>query len=144
MNQLPVDPNCPYCQKGDKLDSFAYPVCQLEGSFLYLFREQSYLGRCLLVLNRHAEEYSQLSEEERSILHRDLYRVTCALEKLFHPDKINLGVFGDTVRHFHIHIVPKYSGQLDWGGMFQMNPDQKKPSPSELEDTARQIRLALE
>lgn len=144
MSTVSPVPGCPYCQQDETLCSFAYPVCSLSSSSLYLFREQSYPGRCLLVLNRHAEEYSQLTSEERQALQEDLYKVSQALEKLYHPGKINLGVFGDTVRHFHIHIVPKYVQGLDWGGMFQMNPGLNRPSDSELEATAEQIRLALE
>ena len=134
---------CPYCEQGEALDSFACPVCALGCTRLYLFREQSYRGRCLLVLNRHAEEYSQLTREERVQIQEDLYRVTSALEDLCHPGKINLGVFGDTVRHFHIHVVPKYPGELDWGGTFQMNPKQHELTQPELEALARQLRQAI-
>lgn len=134
---------CPYCEKGEKLVGFAYPVCELSATHLYLFREQSYPGRCLLALKRHAEEYSQLTREEREQVQEDLYRVSGALEELFHPGKVNLGAFGDTVRHFHIHVVPKYPGRLDWGGTFQMNPNLVYPEKQELEALAEKFRLAL-
>lgn len=104
---------CLYCEKNEKMQSFTYPVCELSTSDLYLNREQSYPGRCILVLRRHAEEFCELTKEERAALQEDLARVTAALKKLYQPGKINLGVFGDTVRHFHIHIVPKYADGLD-------------------------------
>ena len=31
-------------------------------------------------------------------------------------------MFGDKVRHLHCHLVPKYVGGTDFGGMFQMSP----------------------
>lgn len=143
MQQQNAAAGCPYCEQGQKLNSFAYPVCSLGTTELYLFREQSHPGRCLLVLGRHAEEYTQLTLNERQGVQQDLYRVTCALEALFHPDKINLGVFGDTVRHFHIHVVPKYVGGPDWGGMFQMDLGAVRPDDRQLEARAQALRAQL-
>lgn len=116
---------CLYCEKNEKMQGFTYPACELSTSDLYLNREQSYPGRCILVLRRHAEEFCELTKEERVALQEDLARVTAALKKLYQPGKINLGVFGDTVRHFHIHIVPKYADGLDWNGIFQKYCEEK-------------------
>ena len=134
---------CLYCEKGEKMKGFTYPVCELSVTDLYLHREQSYKGRCILVLKRHAEEYHELTEEERANLREDLYALTKAMDKLWHPGKINMGIFGDTVRHFHIHVVPKYTDGLDWNGMFQMNPDKLYPTDGELEEMAKKYREAL-
>ena len=131
---------CLYCEKNEKMQSFTYPVCELSTSDLYLNREQSYPGRCILVLRRHAEEFCELTKEERAALQEDLARVTAALKKLYQPGKINLGVFGDTVRHFHIHIVPKYADGLDWNVIFQMNANAKYPEEKDLEAAAKQLR----
>ena len=131
---------CLYCEKNEKMQGFTYPVCELSTSDLYLNREQSYPGRCILVLRRHAEEFCELTKEERVALQEDLARVTAALKKLYQPGKINLGVFGDTVRHFHIHIVPKYADVLDWNGIFQMNANAKYPKEKDLEAAAKQLR----
>lgn len=131
---------CLYCEKNEKMQGFTYPVCELSTSDLYLNREQSYPGRCILVLRRHAEEFCELTKEERVALQEDLARVTAALKKLYQPGKINLGVFGDTVRHFHIHIVPQYADGLDWNGIFQMNANAKYPKEKDLEAAAKQLR----
>ena len=113
---------CLYCEKNEKMQGFTYPVCELSTSDLYLNREQSYPGRCILVLRRHAEEFCEMTKEERVALQEDLARVTAALKKLYQPGKINLGVFGDTVRHFHIHIVPKYADGLRRGLHLSADP----------------------
>lgn len=47
---------------------------------------------------------------------------------------------GYTVRHFHIHIVPKYADGLDWNGIFQMNANAKYPEEKDLEAAAKQLR----
>ena len=38
------DVNCAYCMRGEKLDAFGIPVCDLKVSTLILFREQSHPG----------------------------------------------------------------------------------------------------
>lgn len=78
---------CLYCEKNEKMQSFTYPVCELSTSDLYLNREQSYPGRCILVLRRHAEEFCELTKEERAALQEDLARVTAALKKLYQPGR---------------------------------------------------------
>ena len=35
------DPNCAYCMQGDLVAAFAYPICQMNTGYLYLFKEQS-------------------------------------------------------------------------------------------------------
>lgn len=135
--------DCLYCEHGEKMNSFTYHICDLSVSELYLNQEQSYPGRCILLLKRHAEEYFELTAEERVGLQEDLYKTTKALETVYHPDKINMGVYGDTVRHFHIHVVPKYKGGLDWNGIFQMNANKVYPSTEDLAQTAEKIRSAI-
>ena len=44
------------------------------------------------------------------------------------------------MRHFHIHIVPKYADGLDWNGIFQMNANAKYPKEKDLEAAAKQLR----
>ena len=73
---------CLYCEKNEKMQGFTYPACELSTSDLYLNREQSYPGRCILVLRRHAEEFCELTKEERVALQEDLARVTAALAAL--------------------------------------------------------------
>ena len=135
---------CLYCEKGEKMQSFAYPVCELSETYVYLHKEQSYRGRLILVLKRHAEEYSELTEAERNGVQKDLCLATKAMGELFQPQKVNLGAFGDTVRHFHIHVVPKTEGGLDWNGMFQMNPNKNWPKAEELEAMASAYRDAFQ
>ena len=42
------DNNCAYCVQGDLLDKFGYPVGQMESGYLYIFKEQTKMGRVIL------------------------------------------------------------------------------------------------
>ena len=60
------DPNCAYCMQGDMAAAFAYPVCEMNTSFLYIFKEQSKRGRCVIAHKKHVSELIDLTAEERT------------------------------------------------------------------------------
>ena len=59
----------------------------------------------------------------------DVARVARALHAAFHPKKVNYGAYGDTGRHLHFHLVPKYESGFEYGGVFEMNPKRTFPDP---------------
>ena len=137
------DQNCAYCMQGDLVAQFAYQVCQMESGYLYVFREQSKRGRVILAHNKHVSELIDLTDEERNQFFADVASVARAVHKVFHPDKVNYGAYGDTGCHLHFHIVPKYNGGDEWGGTFQMNPGKVTLTDAEYEEMAEALRQAL-
>lgn len=113
---------CNYCSKNEALNNLMIEIGQLRVSTLYLFREQTYRGRCIVALNEHETEFFHLSQDKQDAYMRDVAQVAAAIEKAFQPDKVNYGAFGDTMPHVHFHIVPKYKDGYTWGKMFEMNP----------------------
>jgi len=116
------DENCLYCSKNKDLDSLMIKICNLEVSTAYLFKEQTYRGRCNVVFKEHKNEITDLTEEEAAAFIRDVRKVAKAIQKAFNPDKINYGAFADKMKHLHFHVVPKYEGGASWGTTFDMNP----------------------
>lgn len=123
--------NCAYCMEGELLDKFGIKICELEGSKVYLFKEQSHLGRCIVAHKKHVSEMVELTPEERNIYFEDINKVATALHKAFSPNKINYGAYGDTGHHLHFHLVPKYKDEFEWGNVFEMNPGKKYLSKEE-------------
>ncbi|MGG1516389.1 HIT family protein [Paenibacillus oryzisoli] len=117
-----MNSTCNYCSKNEALNNLMIEIGQLRVSTLYLFREQTYRGRCIVALNEHETEFFHLSQDKQDAYMRDVAQVAAAIEKAFQPDKINYGAFGDTMPHVHFHIVPKYKDGYTWGKMFEMNP----------------------
>ena len=116
------DENCLYCSKNKDLDSLMIKICDLEVSTVYLFKEQTYKGRCNVVFKEHKSEITDLTEEEAAAFMKDIIKVAKAIQKAFNPDKINYGAFADKMKHLHFHVVPKYEGGTSWGTTFDMNP----------------------
>ena len=119
------DNECFYCEKDEKLTNLMIEICKLEASTVYLFKEQTYKGRCVVAYNDHKSEIFNLDDEERSQYMKDVARVAGALNKAFSPDKINYGAYADTMTHLHFHIVPKYKDGPSFGGTFEMSPKNK-------------------
>jgi diadenosine tetraphosphate (Ap4A) HIT family hydrolase len=133
MSQTP----CMYCGEKPKVLELMIPICELEVTKLYLFRNQAHPGRCVIATKAHVNEFCDLSQADAEAFARDMRRVSMAIRKVFAPDKINLGMYFDLGRHLHCHIVPKYEGGVDWGGTFTMNP---QPAVT-LSDEAYQQRI---
>ena len=126
-----IDTNCAYCMEGDLVAAFGIKICELETSKLYLFKEQSHPGRVIVAHKKHVGDMTELTDEERNAYFADIAKVSRALQRAFKPQKINYGAYGDTGRHLHFHLVPKYKDGFEWGGVFAMNPGEKTLSEPE-------------
>jgi diadenosine tetraphosphate (Ap4A) HIT family hydrolase len=109
--------------EGELVEKFGIKICELKASKVYLFKEQSHEGRVIVAHKNHVSELVELNEEERNDFFADIDRVAKALHAAFHPDKVNYGAYGDTGRHLHFHLVPKYKDGYEWGTVFAMNPE---------------------
>jgi diadenosine tetraphosphate (Ap4A) HIT family hydrolase len=117
------DTNCAYCMEGELVAKFGIKICELESSLVFLFKEQSHPGRIIVAHKNHVSELVDLSDEERNVYFADIAKVAKAMHTVFQPEKINYGAYGDTGRHLHFHLVPKYKDEFEWGGVFAMNPE---------------------
>lgn len=135
---------CLYCQNNETLHRLMIKIGTLEVSELFLFKEQSYPGRCNVVYKDHSVEFHELSEEQRSSFMRDVAKVGKALAAVFNPDKINYGAYADTLSHLHMHIVPKYKDGYGFGSVFEMNPLRVALADEEYAAIVAKIETALQ
>ena len=134
---------CLYCQNNDTLHSLMIEVAKLSVSRMFIFKEQTYHGRCLVAYDKHVDDLNLLSDEERNAFMSDVAKVTRAMQQVFNPDKINYGAYSDTLEHLHFHLIPKYVGGPDFGGVFQMNPKQVYLTDEEYAKMAEDLKKAL-
>jgi diadenosine tetraphosphate (Ap4A) HIT family hydrolase len=134
---------CLYCQNNETLHHLMIKICDLEVSQLFLFKEQSYPGRCNVVYNDHAVEFHELSDEQRNAFMLDVAKVGKAIATAFNPTKINYGAYADKISHLHIHIVPKYKDGYGFGGVFEMNPQKIALSDAEYIEVIEKIKDGL-
>jgi len=87
-------------------------------------------GHTLIIPKRHVGSFFALSSEEREALMSLLAAAKANVEAEFKPDGYNIGIndgpaAGQTVPHLHIHLIPRYKGDMPdpRGGVRWIIPD---------------------
>lgn len=132
-----------YCMEDERRDNLMIEIGKLSVSTVFLFKEQTYRGRCNVVYNGHVKELFQLDDQELVAYMKDVKKVAEAVDKAFQPNKINYGAYGDTLHHLHMHLVPKYEGKENWGSTFEMNPGKTYLTEEEYQETIEKIKENL-
>lgn len=135
--------NCLYCNDNQTQKDLMIKVCDLNISTVYLFKEQSYKGRCIVAYKDHAIELYELEGDELLAFMEDVNRVARAIKKAFNPVKINYGAYSDKLPHLHIHLAPKYEDGPDYGSTFVMNPQKVYLTEEEYTQLINSIKKAL-
>ncbi|MGF6939314.1 diadenosine tetraphosphate (Ap4A) HIT family hydrolase [Paraburkholderia sp. UCT70] len=76
-----------------------------------------YRGHTLIISSRHVSSLFELSTPERDQLFSLIDRAKSALDEQYRPDAYNIGindgvVAGQTVPLLHIHLMPRFRGDL--------------------------------
>lgn len=140
---MELNKDCMYCMEDERRDNLMIEIEKLDVSTVFLFREQTYKGRCNVVYKGHVKELFHLDDSELAAFMKDVKKVAEAVEKAFGPGKINYGTYGDTMHHLHMHVVPKYENKENWGSTFEMNPGKTYLSDEEYKDVMEAIKKYL-
>lgn len=88
------------------------------------------LGHTLIIPRRHVGSFFQISIDERNGLLELLEKSKPLLDMEYQPDAYNIGIndgasAGQTIPHLHIHLIPRYSGDMKdpRGGVRWIIPD---------------------
>lgn len=137
-------PDCFYCRKDQRLHDLMIEIAPLRVSTLYLFREQTHRGRCVVAYRDHVNELFELPEAELSLFTQDVAQAAKAIKAATGAAKINYGAYSDKLPHLHMHLVPKYPNGPSWGSTFTMMPEPKTLlSPEEYATLGKQIAQQL-
>lgn len=87
-------------------------------------------GHSLVIPHRHVSSFFDLTEDERQALLVLLDQARAAAQAEMAPDGYNIGIndgpaAGQTVPHLHIHLIPRFAGDLPdpRGGVRWVIPD---------------------
>ena len=75
-------------------------------------------GHSLVIPKRHVGSFFAISSEERAAILNLLDQARSAAAGEFAPDGFNVGIndgpaAGQTVAHLHVHLIPRYLGDVD-------------------------------
>lgn len=120
-----MDKQCPFCSVSLERIIFAdhklyalwddYPVSP---------------GHALIVPRKHITDWFHATDEIRHLLISAMRDVKLEIERSHQPDGYNVGfnvgaAAGQTVDHLHIHVIPRYMGDVNdpRGGIRHVIPD---------------------
>lgn len=90
-----------------------------EGNNFFLIRDIYPVspGHTLIISKELKADYFALSEVEQEELNTYILKAKELIEKEYSPEGYNIGmncgkVAGQTVMHFHCHIIPRYNGDM--------------------------------
>jgi diadenosine tetraphosphate (Ap4A) HIT family hydrolase len=92
-------------------------LARLDHWRIFLHPVQDYLGRCFIALIRHEEDFLALSQAERDGLWEAARRLRAAQDALFQPDHYNCQALGNSLRHVHMHVTPRYQDPREFAGV---------------------------
>lgn len=109
---------CMYCTHNEEWEKLMMPLADIDGHKLYLMKNQSYPGRCVLACRWHVKRLTELTESQAQSFMNAIYRAEKAITAVVHPDQINCALYGDLADHLHCHFAPKFIGGFDYGDPF--------------------------
>ena len=74
---------CLYCQNNETLHNLMIEIAQLSVSRVFLFKEQTYRGRCLVAYKDHVNDLNELSDEDRNAFMRHAESISTGKDKLW-------------------------------------------------------------
>jgi diadenosine tetraphosphate (Ap4A) HIT family hydrolase len=114
-------------------------VAALAVSSLYLAKNQTYRGQCLVIFDLyHAARPDQLSVNEWQTFCTDLFIAQSAVSRTVRPDHINIESLGNVVPHLHWHVVPRYLNDARWGAPIWLT-SMKEMADTRLSEQERQV-----
>ena len=82
-------------------------------------------------------EIHDLGRPDRNLLMEEIARAGRALQKLYRPDKINVGALGNIVPQLHVHVVARFADDPAWP-----RPVWGTVAPEPYDAAAQSLRLA--
>ena len=87
-------------------------------------------GHALIVPKRHVREWFDIDQDEQTAVVNAISKVRQEIESRYSPAAYNIGInsgeaAGQTVPHLHVHVIPRYDGDVKdpRGGVRWIIPD---------------------
>ena len=131
FNQLKREQNsdCPFCNP----DSDREIIVESATAYAIYDKFPVNKGHALIIPKRHFADYFDLTFKEQAACIFMLNKVKEIVSKKFQPNGFNIGInvgekAGQTVHHVHIHLIPRYNGDVEEprGGVRAVIPNKQK------------------
>lgn len=134
------DDNCIFCKLANK-DIPTNIIYEDDRFTVILDASPATKGHALILPKNHAANIYELPDEDASSVFVLAKKLATKMTKILHCDGFNIvqnngEVAGQTVFHFHMHLIPRYDGEktiIDW--------DHKEFSDDEMKAICNEMKL---
>ena len=120
--------DCPFCNP-DPTREF---LLESDKAFAIFDKFPASIGHALIIPKNHCSDYFNLSFSEQTACWDMVNKLKEILDEKFKPSGYNIGInintsAGQTVPHVHIHLIPRYTGDVKEprGGVRGVIPDKR-------------------
>jgi len=114
QSEVNLENDCPFCNP----DKDREIILESASVFAVYDKFPVNNGHVLIIPKKHVSNYFELSFKEQSACWFVLNSVQKIIQEKFNPDGFNVGIninetAGQTVPHVHIHLIPRYNGDVE-------------------------------
>ena len=120
--------NCPFCDTKIQNDL----IFGNETAFVIFDRFPVSKGHALIISKRHCASFFDLTSNEQNDCFSLIFKMKKEIQNKYNPDGFNIGInigksAGQTIFHVHIHLIPRYIGDVEnpTGGVRAVIPSKK-------------------
>ncbi|MDD4531539.1 MAG: HIT family protein [Candidatus Pacebacteria bacterium] len=75
-------------------------------------------GHCEIIAKNHIVSFFELTSKQLADFYELLQKTRLIIDDKFNPDSYNIGInegeaAGRTIQHLHIHLIPRYKGDVE-------------------------------
>lgn len=146
FNKLPrkESETCPFCRLARRVEI----ICETTTCVAFYDGYPTSPGHALIIPKRHVANYFNLTNHEREAMNVTLQYVKKKIDERFHPDGYNVGInvgehAGQSVFHCHMHLIPRYKGDVPnpKGGVRGVIPSKQSYSINDKPSTKKKYTL---
>lgn len=148
-----MDNECLICDRIQLIKDNNNPcfVAELETGYVVIGDFQFYKGYTLFLCKEHVSELHELELKFRRKFLEEMSLVAEAAFRVFQPKKMNYELLGNTDRHLHWHLFPRYETDPEPKNMpvwlidkSIRSAESTRPAKEELENLKNKLKVELE
>jgi len=149
FNKLPrkEGEKCPFCRLSRRVEV----ICETATCVAFYDGYPVSPGHALIIPKRHVASYFDLTNHEREAMNIMLQYVKQKVNERYHPDGYNIGInvneaAGQSVFHVHMHLIPRYNGDVKnpKGGVRGVIPSKQSYSTDENSPVIKSKKYTLD
>lgn len=118
-------------------------VQTLDLSHVLLMRDARWPWLILVPARAGVTEIHQLNQTDRGRLIEEIAQAGRVLERVFSPDKVNVGALGNMLPQLHVHVIARRRDDPAWPGPVWGHGAAEPYAPDALSRRIEDLRAAL-